>query len=581
MSAPIPAGALVTVEASGVPVHEAGAPREGFRVLVPEPPWHRGELKAASARSLDYTVTARRDGLAELRVGGAALTESVVCRALAKAGMIVVADVRRGGVLVPGCVRIAAIDVASPCPGPASADEADEEGTQTGTDEADREVGWWPDEPPFAGTALARWSVSRATARIVRGGHPWLLPDRDTEPVDRWRPGTLVEAVAPGGAPLGLARIEGPGPIAARVWARADAARGAGAASVGERVAAALARRAKMASRGPAQPARDAQPWTDALRLVHGEADALPGIAVDRLGPILRILVTSYASALSLVDPVAEALRASGDAITGPVAGIVIVLHFGRDTPGRPECVRWWNAPGAAAPDGLLDERGRLVVHERGLRFRVDPGLAQPERPRPGVGLFLDQRENRQRLARSARRGGRWLNLFAHTGAFSVSLLAAGAEEVVSVDLSKPYLEWLDENLALNAAAGVERGRHHGIRRDGRRHLEAMPSDERFAGIVLDPPTAAAAGRKYWSTQRDLQPLVGAALARLAPGGVLLASHNHRRARGELSDLVAAAAAGQGIGLDRIDDAGPGPDFPRLRGFREGDSFRGVIAVRR
>ena len=70
-----------------------------------------------------------------------------------------------------------------------------------------------------------------------------------------------------------------------------------------------------------------------------------------------------------------------------------------------------------------------LQVEERGLHFWVDPGWDAPRSPRPGFGLFLDQRENRARLLAAAGRGGRWLNLFAHTGAFSVSLLAAGARE--------------------------------------------------------------------------------------------------------------------------------------------------------
>jgi 23S rRNA G2069 N7-methylase RlmK/C1962 C5-methylase RlmI len=219
-------------------------------------------------------------------------------------------------------------------------------------------------------------------------------------------------------------------------------------------------------------------------------------------------------------------------------------------------------------------------VHERGLSFIVDPGLGDPERPRPGVGLYLDQRENRARLSLRARDGGRWLNLFAHTGAFSVALLAAGADAVVSVDLSKPYLDWLEENLGVNGDAGVDASRHRSVRRDGRRFLEELPRGERFAGIVIDPPTAAAAGRRFWSARRDLEPLVGEALARLEPRGVLLVSRNQRRARPDLAELVHAAAGARRVALAALEPADPGPDFPRLPGFREGDSFRGVIAVR-
>ena len=195
------------------------------------------------------------------------------------------------------------------------------------------------------------------------------------------------------------------------------------------------------------------------------------------------------------------------------------------------------------------------------------------------MGLFLDQRENRETLA-SAAQGGDWLNLFAHTGAFSVALLAAGAQRVTSVDLSGPYLAWLGDHLALNAEFGVEEARHQAVRHDGRRYLASLSRRERFDGIVLDPPTAAAAGRRFWSVQRDLEPLVVEALGRLRPGGRLLVCRNWRRARGSLPDLVEGAAGRAGVRLDTVEDAGPGPDFPRRRAFPEGDSFRGVLVRR-
>jgi len=88
------------------------------------------------------------------------------------------------------------------------------------------------------------------------------------------------------------------------------------------------------------------------------------------------------------------------------------------------------------------------------------------------------------------------LNLFAHTGAFSAAALAGGAREVVSVDLSKPYLDWLETNLARNGLAGSQ---HQSVRMDARRYLERLDYAEHFDGIVFDPPTAARAGRRFWS----------------------------------------------------------------------------------
>jgi 23S rRNA (cytosine1962-C5)-methyltransferase len=451
----------------------------------------------------------------------------------------------------------------------------------------------------------ADWKVSRASVSALRRGHPWILSDDETEDPRRYAAGTIVRVRAPGVPSPGLARIDGPERIAARLWCDETGRKGPFVGDVAQRVAAALARRRGLLELDAAQ-----RP-TDAFRLIHGEADGLPGLAVDRLGPLLRVLVTAR-GALGLAEPVTAALRRTLAARLGAPPPVVMVEHLG-GAAGPGARVRWLRAgePGAAqsrAESARADqqtedpcaagadveaegrgeragwieaaEAGELIVRERGLRFRVDPGLREPDNPRPGVGLYFDQRENRARLARHASRGGRWLNLFAHTGAFSVALLAAGAEQVVSVDLSAAYLSWLEENLALNADHRVDAARHESIRQDGRRYLDELPRGERFDGIVLDPPTAAAAGRRFFSARKDLSPMVAAALRALAPGGWLLLCRNERRAKTSLEEQVREQARGCGVALQNVTDAGPGPDFPRLRGFPEGDSFVGVIAQR-
>jgi 23S rRNA (cytosine1962-C5)-methyltransferase len=363
-----------------------------------------------------------------------------------------------------------------------------------------------------------------------------------------------------------LARIEGPGALAARVWAQ-RAARTREAPSVEARVARALERRGALLA-----PAAGA-PQTDAFRLIHGEADGLPGLAIDRLGPLLRVLVSGRASEGfegRVVDAVAAALTPT----LGAEPPVVRVVHLRDRPPGALRAVEL--VRGKLPPDALAAD-GRVRVRERGLSFWVDPGLARPEQPSPGAGLFLDQRENRERLARLARLGGRWLNLFAHTGAFSAALLAAGAQEVWSVDLSAAWLRWLDENLASN---GLDDARHRAVKGDGRRVLERLDPELRFDGIVLDPPTAAAAGRRFWSVRRDLPVLVEAALARLAPDGALLVCRNDRGSRGGLAALVETAARTGGVHLAGVEPAGPGADFPALAGFPEGAPFEGVLAHR-
>ncbi|HKE10777.1 MAG TPA: class I SAM-dependent methyltransferase, partial [Myxococcota bacterium] len=384
----------------------------------------------------------------------------------------------------------------------------------------------------------------------------------------RFRPGALVWLRSAEGTAREsrrtLACIEGKGRVAARVWAR-DVARVREAPSVEARVAHALRRRASLLSSATGGER------TDAFRLIHGEADGLPGLSIDRFGPLLRVV----ASGRSCEDFEGRALDAVIGAL-GPVLGsdppVVRVVHLRERPAGALRAVELIRGK---LPDCDSDPgKPRLRVWERGLCFWVDPGLAHPEQPSLGAGLFLDQRENRARLAALARTGGRWLNLFAHTGGFSAALLAAGADEVVSVDLSGAYLRWLEENLALN---GLCSPRHRALQGDGRRILERMPEAERFAGIVIDPPTAAAAGRRFWSVRRDLAPLVGSALRRLVPGGVLLVCRNDRATRGDLAQRVAAEATRSCVGVERIEAAPPGADFPSLPGFPEGDAFEGIL----
>ena len=289
-----------------------------------------------------------------------------------------------------------------------------------------------PGEPLFAPGGSLR--ASEAAARALGRGHPWLTRDKESEDEGRFAFGAIVNLRDPDGRPLGAARVEGGPQLVARMWAadvhaqtgERKGARSKGA-SIEERVARALARREKLLASGE----------TDALRLVHGEADALPGLFADRFGPLLRILVASRA-ALPLWERASAALAHSLESALGAAPSVVVALQLKPQPPG--ELASVWHSAGPTPP-------APLVVREGALAFRVDSGLEEPTRAHPGVGLFPDQRRNRARLAARVRPGGAYLNLFAHTGAFSAARLGAGAGSVTSVDLSGPYLARLEENL--------------------------------------------------------------------------------------------------------------------------------------
>jgi len=170
-------------------------------------------------------------------------------------------------------------------------------------------------------------------------------------------------------------------------------------------------------------------------------------------------------------------------------------------------------------------ERGEFhVVAESGLRFRVN------FTDYLDTGLFLDLRLTRARL-REAAAGGRFLNLFAYTGSATVYAAAGGARATTSVDLSRTYLEWAQQNLALNGLAGRQ---HRFVQADCREWLgEAARLGERFDLIFLDPPTFSNSKRMQGvhDVQRDHPALIDACMRLLAPGGLLVFSTNAQKFR--------------------------------------------------
>jgi 23S rRNA (guanine2445-N2)-methyltransferase / 23S rRNA (guanine2069-N7)-methyltransferase len=149
------------------------------------------------------------------------------------------------------------------------------------------------------------------------------------------------------------------------------------------------------------------------------------------------------------------------------------------------------------------------------------------------TGLFLDHRPLRLRIAREAEHQ-RVLNLFCYTGAVSVQAAVGGATSTTSVDLSATYLEWAARNLAVNDATGRE---HRLVQADALAWLEAERGE--YDVIFCDPPTFSNSARADdFDLQREHARLLRAAMARLAPDGLLLFSNNFRRFR--LDPLLAS-----------------------------------------
>jgi len=401
-------------------------------------------------------------------------------------------------------------------------------------------------------TDLPSVRLRRDVVRAVRAGHPWVYAEALAAP--RGLPaGTVVDLLDPAGGFLARGVWDADSPIAFRVLTL-DPAEPVEAGLVAERFAAAAARRAGLLAAGD----------TDCCRLVHGEADRLPGVVCDRYGDA-AVLRFDGAGPAALRPWVVEAVRRR--------PGIVRILErpFGRTARrrGRPGATA--DAPAerpAAALWGELPERPG-IVREHGLCFEVD--LVRGHK----TGLYLDQRENRA-LVRERAAGRRVLNLFAYTGGFAVAAAAGGARSSLSVELSRPAVEAARRNLARN---GADPALHTVEAADVFAWLACAAAARRtFDLLVCDPPSFAPNRAALPRARTAYRRLNGAVLRLAAPGALVLtcscSSHLDRRT---FLDLLRAAAGDAGRRASVREVRGAGEDHPVVPWFPEGRYLKAVL----
>ncbi|MCE2943226.1 MAG: bifunctional 23S rRNA (guanine(2069)-N(7))-methyltransferase RlmK/23S rRNA (guanine(2445)-N(2))-methyltransferase RlmL [Xanthomonadaceae bacterium] len=196
---------------------------------------------------------------------------------------------------------------------------------------------------------------------------------------------------------------------------------------------------------------------------------------------------------------------------------------------------------------GRLDERHEAIVVREGA-VRLEVNLFD----HLDTGLFLDHRPLRTRIFEEAK-DARFLNLFCYTGAATVHAAAGGAASTTSVDLSSTYLEWAARNMAINGQVGPQ---HRYVKADVMSWLRAEKGE--YDLIFCDPPTFSNSKDKDdFDVQKHHVDLLGAAMRRLAPGGVLLFSNNFRRFKPDLETI------GKFAEIEEITPATIGPDFER------------------
>ena len=293
---------------------------------------------------------------------------------------------------------------------------------------------------------MATLILKRGAERRIRAGHPWIYRGEVADIKGSWSAGAALDVTDAAGRYLGRGFYSPRSSLVCRLLTRTDEA--VDAALIRRRLEAALEYR------------RGASLVAPAYRLCWSEADGLPGLVVDRYGPVSVFQCLTLGMARN-ADWVREAL-----ATLFPDGRVV---RLDDPTAAR---IEGFDAVRETTPEA------ELVIEEGPARFAVNLGAGQK------TGLYLDQRDNR-RLTADLARGRRMLDAFCDAGACACHALLAGAERALLLDSSAEALALARRNLALNgveARAALVSGNAF----DGLRELDAR--GERFGLVVLDPP---------------------------------------------------------------------------------------------
>ena len=307
---------------------------------------------------------------------------------------------------------------------------------------------------------------------------------------------------------------------------------------------------------------------SDAMRLVHGESDGLPGLIVDRYGDTL-VAQFLGAGAERWKAVLADALLAE----TGLSRLYERSDTSSRSLEGLQPASGWLR--GAPAQGAALSPT-EFTIREHGWQLTLDIATGHK------TGFYLDQRDSRQKFAEHARRLGlqRVLNCYCYTGGFTVAALAGGAAHVTSIDSSAPALARARANVELN---GFDAARADFLDADVNASLRRFIEEGRtFDAIVLDPPKLAPTAAHAERAARAYKDINRLALKLLEPGGVLFTFSCSGGISADLfHKIVASAGADAGVDGYITERLAGAPDHPMTLEFPEGEYLKGLVVLKK
>ena len=290
-------------------------------------------------------------------------------------------------------------------------------------------------------------------------------------------------------------------------------------------------------------------------RVIFGEADAFPGLTVDRFGPLLAVQVLSVGMEIRkdfLLPALVRILRADGQEIAGVYERNDEAL---RDKEGLPQGKGWYPLPGETHPSSAVTE-----ITENGVKYLVDVENGQK------TGFFLDQKFNRLAVGRLAE-GKTVLDCFTHTGSFALNAALGGAKHVTAVDVSASAVEMARANAERNGLSDRMDFLCENV-------FELLPRLEKegspYDFIILDPP-AFTKSRKTVANAMTGYKEINCRAMRLLPRGGYLAtcSCSHFATEEKFCEMLRSAARDAGVQLRQIEARQQSCDHPILWGVEE------------